>query len=149
MDNIAEILIINKKVSFNTIRKKFKYIGSYYGKLGSNEDEIKDILNKNIFEIYNIIRKNIIEPLNIEILEDISIENLDFKRLNDFLYYGIHLEDAMHLLIALKYKEIYGDRVIFITEDDALYSIRERFREKFDIIITKANKEKILEIIKN
>jgi len=55
-----------------------------------------------------------------------------------FPYYGIHMEDAIHLMIVIYYKINY-----FLTTDSEILANRDQLEERFGIVILDGYKDKM------
>ena len=131
---MAEYLIKEKNVPLTEIIYKWRSLHSLYEKIESKETILK-------------ISEDILDRL-IKISNELEIwmpeyEKEDWNKMlaylfPQFLYYGIHMEDAIHLMVAIYYKINY-----FLTTDSEIIANRKQLKERFGIVILDGYKDKI------
>jgi len=130
---VAEYLIKEKNVSLTEIIHKWRFPHSLYEKV---EDKI-------ISEIYDRILNTLFKTFKeLKVLipkyEKESWNEMLTYLFPQFPYYGIHMEDAIHLVIAIYYKINY-----FLTTDSEVIANRKQLKERFGIVILDGYKDKI------
>ncbi|BFI73852.1 hypothetical protein YN1_8390 [Nanoarchaeota archaeon] len=133
-NRIAECLIKEKGYSIEKIIHKWRYPHAFYKDI--KEDIIMKISEEITYKIDNIFRE-----LNLYLLADFEKEEWKEMIENIFLsfpYYGIHMEDAIHLTIAS-----YFDIDYFLTTDSEIIANKKLLKEEYGIIILEGLKDKI------